>query len=103
MFPTIGFLKENLIADPFIGLKTELVLSIMAMSKNETIKRLISHYFTQLRYITPSIKGKDLMALGYSPGPMFREILTAVHNEKLNGKLTTKSEELEFARNYTIK
>ena len=82
------------------GLKTELVLAIMAMAKKEEIKRTISNYFTQLRYIKPLIKGRDLVALGYIPGPIFREILTSVHNEKLNGNLKTKTAELEFARNY---
>ena len=84
------------------GRKTELVLAIMAMTKNETVKRIISKYFTHLRYIKPLIKGKDLMEMGYHPGPIFREILTAVHNEKLNGQLKTKKEEFEFAKNYRI-
>jgi len=84
------------------GMKTELVLSIMAMTQNESVKRSISYYFTHLRFITPIIKGKDLMAMGFKPGPVFKEILTAVHNEKLDGKLKSKKEELEFIHRYKI-
>ncbi len=35
----------------------------------------------------PLIKGRDLMELGLSPGPKFKEILTAVQNEQLEGRL----------------
>jgi len=36
----------------------------------------------------PLIKGKDLMELGFQPGPKFKEILTAVQNEQLEGEIT---------------
>lgn len=82
------------------GFKTELVLSMMATTKNEMVKRSISNYFTHLRYITPVIQGRDLIKLGFSPGPIFRDILEAVHDEKLDGKVKTKADELDFARSF---
>jgi poly(A) polymerase len=44
----------------------------------------------------PLVTGDDLIALGYSPGPLFREILDAVETEQLEGRLTTP----ESARKY---
>ena len=82
--------------------KTELVLSMMAKTQKDDVKKTISNYFTHLRYIRPLIKGRDLKKLGLSPGPIYREIITAVHHAKLNGKLKTKENEIEFARKYKV-
>ena len=76
--------------------KIELILYMMAATKNETVKRSISNYFTQLRHIDTSIKGKDLKKMGLEPGPIYREILQAVLDAKLNGRLKTRNDELVF-------
>ncbi len=44
----------------------------------------------------PLITGKDLIAAGYQPGPKFREILSAVEDLQLEGKLTNRREAMEF-------
>jgi poly(A) polymerase len=46
----------------------------------------------------PLLTGHDLIALGYGPGPRFKEILTAVEDAQLEGRLRTKAEALEFVR-----
>jgi poly(A) polymerase len=46
----------------------------------------------------PLITGDDLIALGYQPGPRFKEILAAVEDAQLEGRLRTKEEALEFVR-----
>lgn len=78
--------------------KTELILYMMAVSGRESIKRSISHYFTQLRYVRLFVKGKDLLKMGLKPGPSYRKILQRTLTEKLNGKLKTRTDELDFAR-----
>jgi tRNA nucleotidyltransferase (CCA-adding enzyme) len=80
--------------------RTELILYMMAISKQEKIKKAISHYFTNLRSISVSLKGKDLKKMGVAPGPIYREILQAALDAKLNGKLKTDKDELDFARKY---
>ena len=44
------------------------------------------------------VKGDDLIAAGYQPGPRFREILNAVEDAQLEGRLPSKDEALEFVR-----
>jgi poly(A) polymerase len=44
----------------------------------------------------PLINGQDLIALGYQPGPIFREILEAVENLQIENTLRTKEEALEY-------
>ncbi len=46
----------------------------------------------------PLVKGDDLIALGHAPGPRFREILSAVEDQQLEGSLTTRESALEFVR-----
>lgn len=45
----------------------------------------------------PLIGGDDLIALGYTPGPVFKETLTAVEDAQLEGRIGTREEALELA------
>lgn len=44
----------------------------------------------------PLISGDDLIAAGYSPGPLFKQILTAVEDAQLDGRLVDREEALRF-------
>jgi poly(A) polymerase len=44
----------------------------------------------------PLLTGQDLIALGYVPGPRFKEILAAVEDAQLDGKLPTREEAVEL-------
>jgi poly(A) polymerase len=47
---------------------------------------------------TPLVTGDDLIAAGHAPGPKFREILTAVEDAQLEGRLLTRDAALEFVQ-----
>jgi len=49
---------------------------------------------------TPLIRGDDLIAAGYAPGPLFKEILGAVEDAQLDGRLQTKEEALRFVEEH---
>jgi tRNA nucleotidyltransferase (CCA-adding enzyme) len=80
------------------GFRTELVLFMMAAAEQEKVKRAVSHYVTTLRRTTLSLKGQDLKAMGVPPGPVYREVMQAVLDARLNGRVHTREEELELAR-----
>ena len=44
------------------------------------------------------VTGDDLIALGYLPGPRFKEILETVEDEQLEGRLDDRQQALEFVR-----
>jgi poly(A) polymerase len=44
----------------------------------------------------PLVTGDDLIAAGYRPGPLFKEILTAVEDGQLEGRLQSKEEAMQF-------
>ena len=46
----------------------------------------------------PLVTGDDLIAAGYVPGPRFREILHAVEDRQLEGRLPSREEALQFVR-----
>jgi poly(A) polymerase len=46
----------------------------------------------------PLVTGEDLIAQGHVPGPKFREILGAVEDAQLEGRLTAREAALEFVR-----
>ncbi|HXF81859.1 MAG TPA: CCA tRNA nucleotidyltransferase [bacterium] len=46
----------------------------------------------------PLLRGDDLIAMGYRPGPRFREILAAVADAQLEGTLRTPDEARAFVR-----
>jgi putative nucleotidyltransferase with HDIG domain len=70
-------------------------------------KRLESYGFvTRVLAETPAeeirpprlLTGDDLLEMGHKPGPLFREILHAVEDAQLEGRLKTKEEAREFVR-----
>lgn len=47
---------------------------------------------------SPLITGEDLIAIGYRPGPLFKEILTRVEDRQLEGQLSSRDQALDFVR-----
>jgi len=46
----------------------------------------------------PLLSGDDLIAIGFRPGPRFKEILVAVEDAQLEGKLHTRTEAIAWVR-----
>jgi len=55
---------------------------------------------TPLEQVRPPrlLTGDDLKALGLAPGPRFRQLLLAVEDAQLEGRLTTREQALQFVR-----
>ena len=50
----------------------------------------------------PLITGDDLIAAGYKPGPMFKELLTAVEDAQLEGSVKTREEALGLVKSLAV-
>jgi poly(A) polymerase len=46
----------------------------------------------------PLVNGDDLIAIGWKPGPRFKEVLDAVQTRQLEGTLTTREQALEWVK-----
>lgn len=54
-------------------------------------------YWTDLRGLKPSLSGRDLVAMGFRPGPMFGRVLAAILQAKLAGDVATPEDERRLA------
>ena len=59
----------------------------------------VKKYIEELKNIKVIINGNDLIEIGLSPSPVFNEIFDGILKEKLDGKLITKEEEIDFVKN----
>jgi tRNA nucleotidyltransferase (CCA-adding enzyme) len=90
--------SRKMIHDILSIVPNEVILYLMAWSKNPDIKRYISLYFTQLKNVNHQVRGRDLIEMGYPPGPRFKEIFDAILERKFSGELRSKAEEVAFVR-----
>jgi len=51
---------------------------------------------------TPLLQGRDLIALGLDPSPRFREILDALYEQQIEGKLQSQEEALAYVKQHFI-
>jgi tRNA nucleotidyltransferase (CCA-adding enzyme) len=79
-------------------LDIQTILFTMAKAKDNEKKKAVSLYLTTLRKIKPALSGKDLKKMGHTPGPLFKIILTAILEERLEGKIKSREEEIEFVK-----
>jgi poly(A) polymerase len=49
---------------------------------------------------TPLITGRDLIEAGYEPGPRFKEILDAIEDAQLEGRLASPQTAMEYVRHH---
>jgi len=77
---------------------TETLLFMMAKANNRTIKRQISTFFLRLRGARVSMTGRDLKQMGFQPGPLYRQILEALLEAKLNHQVNTKEDEILYVK-----
>ena len=74
----------------------EILLCSMAKTKSEKIQKSISTFFSRLKGTKVYLKGKDLIAMGYEPGPLFKDIFDSILEAKLGGEVSTRQDEIEF-------
>jgi tRNA nucleotidyltransferase (CCA-adding enzyme) len=82
----------------FEDLSNESLLYLMAIARKNHIKRYISNYVSNLRQIKPKTTGKKLAKLGYTPGPLFKEILNDLTSARLDNLVQTEQEEVAFIK-----
>lgn len=95
-------LAQPLAADELVEklkpLQDEELLILLARSRNKEVEENILRYLRKLKNIGLEITGKDLLANGLEPGPVIGEILARVYRQRLKGKLSSRTEQLAYAR-----
>ena len=91
-------LPPSRIYDLLFPLDTEVILLMMAKAHQEKAKKYISLYLTHLRDVKVSLTGKNLKAMGITPGPRYKKILADLLDAKLDGLIKNEDEEVFFVR-----
>jgi len=69
-----------------------------SLSTYEFVRQKMAEIPSEKRKPSPLVTGDDLIAAGHVPGPRFREILNAVEDAQLEGRLSSRDAALEFVR-----
>lgn len=73
-------------------LSLEMVLYLMARARARSVKENLMLYVERLREIKPLVRGRELRAWGYPPGPAYGPLLARLFNAQLDGKIRTLEE-----------
>ncbi len=77
------------------------MLILVALSSPSSIRRQIWQYLQHWAQVQPPLNGNDLKALGYKPGPQYRQILEQLLAAKLDGVISDRATAVAFlAENY---
>ncbi len=103
--------KISVLCELLAPISIEALLFMMARSKGEDLRKVLSRYITTWRHEKIDIGGKDLLAADFSlnskyklnSGPMVGEILRMVKAAKLDGCALTREKQLELARKIHMK
>jgi tRNA nucleotidyltransferase (CCA-adding enzyme) len=90
--------KPSKIHDMLHLLSVESILFMMGKTTAETTIHILAKYLTDMQYVRPELTGQDLIDMGFTPGPEFREILDAVQAARLNGEVQSRQDELDFVQ-----
>ncbi|MFA5145496.1 MAG: hypothetical protein WC723_05785 [Candidatus Omnitrophota bacterium] len=77
-------------------LSYETIIMIKSKYRTPAVQRHIEDFFAVYNGMRPHVRGDDLRRLGVLPGPHYKKIFSRVLQEKLNGRLSTKEEELSL-------
>jgi tRNA nucleotidyltransferase (CCA-adding enzyme) len=80
------------------GIPLEGLLWLMVLAEGEGVRRAVSRYLTAWRGVSPSLSGRDLMALGVPEGPAIGRALRDLRDARLDGEAGTREAEIAHVR-----
>ena len=96
----LSAMKKSAIYRQLEPLSQEARLFIMAKTRSEEVKKIISNYITYADSLKPSLTGNDLKDMGVHEGPIFKDILESLKEAKIDRGLKTREEEIRFISDY---
>lgn len=89
--------RMSLAAKTLRKLPIEAYVFILTKVHDAKIAELVYHYLELSHQTHLAIGGDDLKALGYPPGPLFKQILELVYDAVLDGLVVSREEQLQLA------
>ena len=66
-------------------------------------RRYYEEYLAEGPPVEPLLKGRDLLSLGFAPGPLLGEILRAMEDARREGDVNDREEALDWVRERYLK
>ena len=76
--------------------RIDCLASHQELSTIDWVENYLAHIPPEALHPEPLLQGRDLIALGYSPGPLFSKVLRQIEELQLNGQLTTRDDAKAF-------
>jgi tRNA nucleotidyltransferase (CCA-adding enzyme) len=94
-------LKPGNIYKVLRSLPMELLLFMMVKYRKTRLEKYIGLYITKLSHVKLKINGDKLKELGFTPGPVFRNMLNSTLTAKLNGEIKdTPDDEIRYVKRH---
>lgn len=90
------FLQDSQIYFALYKIPLEILIYTMVISSLPQVRKRIYRYLNALSKVSIFINGEVLKNLGFRPGPFYQKILKKVLAAKLNGKVKSYEEEVQF-------
>ena len=71
-----------------------------AILSSLVVQDLLRLYLKEMRQVKPVLGGDDLIAMGFAPGPVVGEVLRDLRSSRIEGKVTTREDEMRLAQHY---
>ncbi len=91
-------LKPGQIYDILYGLSSESLISIMSRTSNIKVHKRVKRFFAEYSPVRIKVTGEDLKDLGILPGPYYNKIMRTILHAKLEGKVSTKRDEIKLIK-----
>jgi tRNA nucleotidyltransferase (CCA-adding enzyme) len=81
-------------------LKPEVHFYFAVQDDDGVVLNNVKEFILTTKKIKISLTGEDLKNLGIKQGPVYREILDKLLQEKIDGKIKTREQEIDFVKKY---
>jgi poly(A) polymerase len=78
--------------------RIDLEASRRPLAVYEAVKKRLEALPAEALHPPPLLRGRDLIGMGYTPGPEFSQVLKALEEEQLAGRITSREQAEEFVR-----
>jgi tRNA nucleotidyltransferase (CCA-adding enzyme) len=93
-------LRPSEVVCTFADIPEDAVEALRLVTESALVRDRAARYLREWRKVRPRLSGKDLEAAGVPPGPAIGSALRALRCARLDGVVTTREQELSFAKTY---
>jgi tRNA nucleotidyltransferase (CCA-adding enzyme) len=93
-------------SEVYLFLKSYALIPLLycwATVERRQTRRWLAHHVTFLTRLRGELTGEDFLKMNYTSGPWLGEMLEALRLERMDGKITTRAEEMDFVQEHLLR